>query len=422
MSLSFGAAYTVGSLAFTLTTRSLFSFLYNVVMLALILYNAFVMVHLLRHRHQLHVLLNWVAELDEATARCRHRDDYRFVQWQCLLLVGIQVLAVAIWLAAFFVMSKFEHPNYLVPVLVPPILRGPTGYWLVVALQAVADNCLLGFSVMFDLVLVGLTDASTLLLTRLRRLSHIWLASSGAEERTHGVHHEKTRPEDNCRTARWATRRINGHKHPTSVSSGSPSSVQISVLPGTGPVTARRRRHDPRCRCAVGPAGLDPCRLRELRQLYGRVCELTAAGAALCSLPTLCLHALVTTALLVGLYVNVQLFRSGVDLARAVGYALFLLLAAVRLLLVSVSGSRLADRSQQLHAALASARWSGHASPEARLTLQLLLAQTQQPLGFDGWGLFVTHKTTMQSLVGFVLTYFIIMVQMSAPESTDVTN
>ncbi|KAF0310153.1 Two pore calcium channel protein 1 [Amphibalanus amphitrite] len=416
--LSLGLAFCAAGLALTLTADSLFSLLYNVGMSGVFLYCLCVLVYLLGHRRRLHVLLDRVAELDEATARCRRRGDYRFVQWQCLLLVSIQVLAAGIWGAVFFIKGEFEHPHYLVPVFVPPLLRGPAGYWLVVTLQVLSNNWLFALSVLFDLILVGLTDASTLLLMRLSRLSHLWLAGDGAREHTEAP--ETPTPEADSLPEDWVSR------SPCLVVAGDKSlrgaaAVRISVLPDTGAVTARRRRDDPRCHCAVGPAGLDPCRLRELRQLYGRVSELTAAGAALCSLPTLGLHALVTGTLLIGLYVNVQLFRGGGDLARAVGYALFLLLAAVRLLLVSVSGSRLADRSQQLHAALAGARWSGHASPEARLTLQLLLAQTQQPLGFDGWGLFVTHKTTMQSLLGFVLTYFIIMVQMSAPASTDVT-
>ena len=105
---------------------------------------------------------------------------------------------------------------------------------------------------------------------------------------------------------------------------------------------------------------------------------------------------------------------------RAVGYALFIALSVVRLLLVSISGSRLADSSQQLHGALTVVRCPGSVTPETQLTLQLLLEQTRAPLGFDAWGLFVTHKTTMLSLLGFVLTYFIIVMQLSAPPDTEV--
>ena len=127
--LSLGAAYAAGSVAYTVTTHSAFSLLYSLVMSVLILYNLSVMAYLLRHRTEVHTLLRHVARLETVTAVWRRRGDYDFLKWQCFLLVGIQVLAAAIWTTTFFLLGKFEHPHYLVPVLVPPALHCPAGFW-----------------------------------------------------------------------------------------------------------------------------------------------------------------------------------------------------------------------------------------------------------------------------------------------------
>ena len=412
--LSVGAAHVSGILAFTLTTRSLLSSLYSIMMLVLVLFSLLLMVHLLRRRRELHVLLERVAELDEATAHCRRPGDYRFIQWQSLVLPGVQLLASAIWVGDFLSGGEFEHPHYVVPALVPPALRGPRGYWLVVAFQVLASNWLFGFSVLFNLVLIGLTDASTLLVARLTRLSGLWLDAGWDREHTADGSQKAAWSADDRDWPEWDPPGLGE----AAASEDSPAAVRVTVLARSGARSVRRLGGCACGLCADRPAAAEPCRLQQLRRLYGQVAELTAAGAELCSLPTLGLHGLVTTALLVGLYVNVQLFRGGAGLVRAVSYALFLLLSVLQLVLVSVSGSRLADRGQQLHAALTTVRWAGRVTPEAQLALQLLLAHTRQPIGFDGWGLFTTHKTTMQSLLGFVLTYFIIMIQLHSPTNT----
>ena len=284
------------------------------------------------------------------------------------------------------------------------------------------NSFLYGFSVLFDLLLVGLTDACTLLLSRLTALCRLQLTGltpgdAWTQDHTHTADSDRQRlccdPAGELQTA-----------DPESAvhSSSGPAAIRISILSRAGQPASRRHGGPPRL-LGVSVQRLPPCSLgpglRRLRQLYGSVTDLTSAAAALCSLPTLGLHALITAGLLIGLYVNVVLYRGGGELARAVSYSLFMLLSVVRLALVSVSGSRLAERSQQLHAALAGLRWSGPLTAETRLTLQLLLAQTRQPLGFDGWGLFVTGKATMQSLLSFALTYFVIMIQMNAASEAD---
>ena len=44
--------------------------------------------------------------------------------------------------------------------------------------------------------------------------------------------------------------------------------------------------------------------------------------------------------------------------------------------------------------------------------LQLLLEQMRKPPAFTGWGLFTVEKATSLSLLAFVLTYLVIMMQM----------
>ena len=85
----------------------------------------------------------------------------------------------------------------------------------------------------------------------------------------------------------------------------------------------------------------------------------------------------------------------------------------LRLLIVCCAGSRLIQQGEQLHAALVDADWSeAELSPAARLSLHLLLEKTRQPAAFHGWGLFAAQKTTMLSMLGFVLTYSVILMQM----------
>ena len=428
--LSLSVAHAAGSVTFTVTSDSEFSVLYNLVMNGMILYGAFLMVYLLHHRRRLHAVLRRVAELEEVTAFCRRHGDYSFLRRQTSLVAGVHVLATSIWAVVFFMQERFEHPHYLVPAVLPPFLRGPVGYWVVVGLQMVSNHCLLSFGVLFDLLLVGLTDASTLLLTRLTRFCCLQL-DSGDGFRRHVSGSGQQDVETLGGSDVGATILTPLHVSYVKLADADPavrhssgsaplSAVRISILPQSDEA-AVAPPHGPlklSGACVERPPELES-ELQQLRQLYGSVSDLTSAAAALCSLPTLGLHAYITAGLLIGLYVNVALFRGGAGLARAVAYSLFLLLNVLRLALVSVAGSRLAERSQQLHAALAGLRWSGPLTSETRLTLQLLLAQTQQPLGFDGWGLFVTHKTTMQSLLSFVLTYFIIMVQMTSPSHID---
>ena len=428
LTLSVSLAHAAANLAHTATSDGAFTLLYNLVINVLILYNFFVMLHVLRHRRQMHAVLRGVAELEGLTASYRQHGDYSFVQRQTFLLVGIQVLAIVIWIVSFFIQERFEHPFYLLPALVPRFLHGPVGYWLMIGLQLVGNQCLIAFGVLLDLLLVGLTDASALLLTRLKRFCELRLNSHdvpGSDASAHEQQSIWTQGESNdgfvISKPFYASSGQSADEDPAAMRGSTPATVHISVRSQPGHTAARRRQNGPLNLpagvCVERPSPSDDLSqgLQQLRHLYGAVSDLSSAAAAFCSLPTLGLHAFITLGLLVGLYVNVKLYRGAADPGLAVGYSVFLLLSVVRLALVSVSGSRLAERSRQLHSAVAAVRWSGPVTAETRLLLQLLLAQTRQPLGFDGWGLFVTHKQTMQSLLGFVLTYFIIMVQMSAP-------
>ncbi|KAF0291758.1 hypothetical protein FJT64_010146 [Amphibalanus amphitrite] len=143
--------------------------------------------------------------------------------------------------------------------------------------------------------------------------------------------------------------------------------------------------------------------------------QLAADVASVCSVPVLSLYASVITSLLLGGYVTLVALHSREGSARGLLVSGACLgLYVLRVLAVSCAGSRLLAERQQLLAALAAVTWRPGEPPstEGQFLLQMLLEQARQPLGIHGGGLFVAQKSTVLSLFAFVLTYFVIMVQM----------
>ena len=96
------------------------------------------------------------------------------------------------------------------------------------------------------------------------------------------------------------------------------------------------------------------------------------------------------------------------------GFVLFQTVTVLKLTAVSVCGSRLAGNNGRLAGTLTDTSCSvSHLSAPLRFTLQMLIEQARTPLEFTDCGFFVTQKMTMLSLLSFVLTYCIIMVQLN---------
>ena len=147
-----------------------------------------------------------------------------------------------------------------------------------------------------------------------------------------------------------------------------------------------------------------------LSDAYRAVRALASESADLCSLPTLTQHASVTLLLLAGLYLSIAGSRTA-SVATFSVFALFLLMNGLRLLAVSSMGSRVQTSGEALSAALVATRWRRPMTAQLQFEALMLVEHTAKPLAFDGYGIFVPQKETMLSLLSFILTYFVIMVQ-----------
>ncbi|KAF0301753.1 hypothetical protein FJT64_026014 [Amphibalanus amphitrite] len=152
--------------------------------------------------------------------------------------------------------------------------------------------------------------------------------------------------------------------------------------------------------------------LRHLASMYRALQSLADDASSFCSVPTLSQHASVTFQLLVGLYVTINMFVSAYSRSLVLTFVMFLVTTVLRLAAVSATGSALVASGQRLSQALVGAPWPRHTTAAARFSVQMLVEQTRKPLNFDGYGIFVIQKTTMLTMLSFVLTYFVIMLQM----------
>ena len=405
---------------------------------ALTFHGLVVLLHLLRRRCRLHELLRRAAGLLDATEISREVDDIRVFAWQTGLLAAATGVPVLFWWVRFLWFDQLSQlqfggpPEPLLPVLAPTALSYPPWNGAVFGLQLVHLNMAAALVILFDILLAGLTDAVAVLLMRLGRFARDHLSDELSEGCRNGnadeqvvwhsdVFHVSGRTAEK---AGEATRPVPVHnrgesRHTLFVRSNeidppardetkSPVPLPVQIRsPAAASVPAPLQRH-----------GDLEHRLRLLSGTFGQVRRLAGDAADLCSLPTLSLHAWATTALLAGIYISIRLsldyWDTASHIAESAGLALFLPTLALRLLVISSAGSRLTRHQQQLHAQLAAVSWpAAAASTAARFQLQLLLELTREEITFHGWGLFSTQKGTLVSLLGFVLTYVVILVQMN---------
>ena len=153
----------------------------------------------------------------------------------------------------------------------------------------------------------------------------------------------------------------------------------------------------------------------QLSEALRHVAALASDASELCSPLTLTQHASIIMSMLVGLYITIGMFVAGAgSTILRVSFVTFQLVTALRLAVVSVTGSRLTASGERLLETLVdAARPRCHLAAPLRFGLQMLVEQARKAPQFSGGGFFVTEKATMLSVLGFVLTYFIIMVQLN---------
>ena len=164
------------------------------------------------------------------------------------------------------------------------------------------------------------------------------------------------------------------------------------------------------------PAGTESGTALELCRLsdrYRQVVRMTHEMSDTFSLALLSMFTTTTVVLLGGVFVMVVMLGGRLQIVgQHFAYVLYMLLYVLCVGGISVSGSRLIQRSVQLHGVIAKELWPRPMSPAARRQLQLLLEQTRTPLAIEVWELFNLGKSSVLSMLSFVLTYLVIMLQM----------
>ncbi|KAF0312396.1 hypothetical protein FJT64_016847 [Amphibalanus amphitrite] len=320
---------------------------------------------------------------------------------------------------------------------VPAALQTPDWFTVIIALQVPAAAACFAYQSVFDVVLIGLLDSVALYLERLDRYTRRYITGDDA------VAGDGASPasEHKVRPAGDSTELGLGKKLPVPTLNqgafyisdnavspkGSADFVASLVIKPSQTGTpnglwlySAELRPSPK----VERDSADPIELRDpagdleaglerLSEAYRAVYDLASDAAEFCSVPTLSLHASVTAVLLIGMYVAINLFIVGEQGTFVrVSLVIFLMLNTLRVAFVSGAGSRLLSCGERLNTTLVGGRWPRRLSPGVRHALQMLVEQTRRPPNFHGGGLFTVRKETMLSMMSFVLSYFVILVQM----------
>ncbi|KAF0299002.1 hypothetical protein FJT64_003698 [Amphibalanus amphitrite] len=389
----------------------------------------FTLACLQRRGARLHRLLGQLSELEEVTAICRRAGEHRHSH-RCAALIGLLTgLTALLWAASFFAGGEFGHPHYLTPMLVPAPLQGGRWYWVLVGMQAAVAIMIFTVRAVFDLVQVCFMDAVAMLLERLGRYARRYMTHSEesdsltqTKENRAGIQNDPREQlgkigftshsgeQGNQLAASDHPRRYNIAFTVTSeVGPGDAASNHYPAVPPRAPDTLSSAA------VLTDPRGDLDSAVAQLSQVHRSVAALAAAASDLCSPMTVTQHASIIMEQLVGLYITIGIFVSGGGGAvQKAAFVLYQAVTALRLVAVSVTGSRLAASAGRLTDSLLGAtRPSRTLGAALRFSFQMLIEQTRRPPQFSGGGFFVTQKETMLSVLSFVLTYFIIMVQLN---------
>ena len=404
---------TAGCVAAAVQAGSALERIFSVLISTAMLHGLLLLLYFLRYRGRLWAVLRRLASLERSSATLRRPGELTTVYAQLAVFLSINLITFGMTLGQFFSSSPLQHPNYLNPLVVPAALQTPAWYLVITSLQFLQNVFVTAVTAAFDLLVLGLADAMTLLLERLTRQVSVGDNSVGQRSADDEETTWQDRVEDGMAgdkvfldsqeagvNIRKSTDRSDTLHENNTISMRAPVVVSARIRPVLVNVT---------------PAALTSptaeTRLRRLVAAHREVDRLASDAADFCSLPLLCLYTSVTIILLLDVYNTIARLSSGLS-SFSVSLA-FVALMLLRLLMVSCAGSRLIRQGELLHAALADAGWSeGDLPPSARLSLQLLLERTRRPAAFHGWGLFTAHKATMLSMLGFVLTYTVILMQM----------
>ena len=290
---------------------------------------------------------------------------------------------------------------FIVPIWVPQSLAKDIGFTFLVISQLIFAMVLQVELSTLTLLAAGLTDAAALQLRLIQRaLLGVCFRDVTRDEAASPTRNRFGRV--NVATARAET----GHE---AVIKFKINSVTVAAWPGGETVDDSVDLRLTRA-CDDTAAVLE---LQRQSERYRLVHQLVSDTADALSAPLLWLHAAVAAILLLAGYISaVQL--SGQTRVPINAETLFLVMAYwfVCNAMIADAGSRLIQQSEELRDVVAKKCWSARMSAAARAELQVLLEQTRTPLALDVWGLFSVQKSVMLSMLSFVLTYFVIMLQM----------
>ena len=341
------------------------------------------------HRRALHRLVRLLATL-ERDHTPQWRDNVMLLRLSALLAV-VMTSAIAIYLSTFKPKGRFEHPNYLLPMYVPVTMRSSDWYLVLCTLQ-IALLVIGAFSLNgLALILSGLVDGAAL---ELRRVLH---ALRDCFPDTEG--------NPSATGAGLKTTKVAAWTETVLATGGGDSGCGKAVLPAEA---------DMEKSAAPGPGPDVPLQLSRLADRYRLVFRLTSDVAETFSVAALSLYTFTTAILLIGGYYLVmnEIDRKPGSASWAGAYYLGMTVCIICLCGISISGSSVIQQSSQLHDVIAKDLWPRPMSPATRQQLQVLMDQTSTPLAIGVWGLFSLQKTSVLSVMSFVLTYFIIMLQM----------
>ena len=400
--------------------------MYSLTSGATVLHSLLVLLHLLRHRRQLHRLLRDVGRLEEATALCGRPTDHVFVRRQSVILAMSSIFSLFFWLLVFFVTQELRHPNYPLDWSIPVAMQQPPWYYVALALQAFFCIIIINLQVITDVGLVGFIDAFAVFQERLGRYfqellnmsdMRAFCPSGTAPQNINQVGMELSS------LGSWGSHELNTSRLEEAICDPGaldPPTRSVNNLwneecPQPGRVKSNRVQPQLRVLpigCLEVASDLESG-LQVLTEAYTSLHQLFSDVNAFASLPILSLHACATTSLLLGGYESILMYHNNDTVTgQTYGFAVFTLVMVLRLIMVSSSGSKLIQKGQQLHNTLTAARWPGGVTSSARFSFQMLLERTRTPIAFEGWDLVTVKKGTMLSLFSFALTYFVIMVQM----------
>ena len=375
--------------------EALFSLsLSNAILLALLL-----LIWFIWSRQKCHHLLRQVQSLESGEDDLYRPGDTTPLYRQMALL-ATAIVALMTGGVVMRSIAELRCHHITVPMWLPEPLRSGAGFTLVFVLQGILAGMQTVELLTFILMVAGLVDAAALQL-RLTQRALLSVCCPDASGET---------------------------LNPTGVRSG-----QVDVTPArteVGNETATQNKTKAERVAAwsdvetvddlvslSSPGDSDGTsavfELRRQSKRYRLVHQLVSDTANAFSTPLLWLHAAVAVNLLAGYIAAVQLSGQ----VETTSYdSEVLCLAMVHWLaylsIVADAGSRLIQQSEKLRDVVAKKCWSARMSAAARGELQVLLEQTRTQLALDVWGLFNVQKSVLLSVLSFVLTYFVIMLQM----------